>query len=104
MALETVDRPHNYAERDQNENYKRLCRDYPDKFKYKLNPKDISLRYFVSDFDINWVLKPIPTVPIFSPTPKFVVKKNHKSYEDWCKRTLLMDKPGCYITNVGNNY
>ena len=104
LALETTDWLHIYAERDQNKNFIEICNIYPEKFKWKCHPNDISLRDFVTYFDKNWMVKDTITVPIFSPTQKFNVKKKHKSYENWCKFTLLSEKPGCYITNVGKEY
>ena len=105
LALETTDWLHIYAERDENLNFMKLCNDYQEKkFKWKCHPKDISLRDFVTNFDKNWKIKDKITVPIFSPTQKFNVKKTHKSYENWCKFTLLSEKPNCYITNVGKDY
>ena len=62
------------------------------------------LRQFVTHLKKNWMLKETKTFPVFTPVQKFAIKKNSKSYENWCKLTLLAEKPGCYITNVGNDF
>ena len=104
IAMETTDWLHIYAERDENENFIQLCNNYPDTFTWETHPKNISLRQFVTNFKKNWEMKNTITVPVFTPVQKFPVKKKNKSYENWCKLTLLTEKPGCYITNVGKEF
>ena len=103
-AMEAVDWVHIYAEREENENYKQLCNDYPSKFKWPYHPKFLSLRNFVTYFSTKWIIKDTITFPVFSPIQKFQIKRTHSSYENWCKYILLSEKPGCYITNVGNGF
>ena len=57
---------------------------------------------FVTYFTKNWMVKANITVPVFAQTYTFTVKRNHKSYENWCKYILLCEKPSFYITNIGN--
>ena len=105
IVLETKDRLYLYAERDTNEHYIELCTNFENgKFEWSFHPKYISLRGFATYFTIHWLPKEIITVPIFSPIQKFNVKKKHKSYENSCRCILLSEKPGCYITNVGNDF
>ena len=103
-AMETVDWVHIYAEREENDQFKQLCTDYPSKFKWPYHPKLINLRTFVTFFTKNWKVKTSITFPVFSPIQKFQISKKHKSYENWCKYILLAEKPGCYITNVGKGF
>ena len=49
-AMETVDWLHIYAEREENDQFKQLCTDYPSKFKWPYHPKLINLRTFVTFF------------------------------------------------------
>ena len=102
--METVDWLHIYAEREENDQFKQLCTDYPSKFKWPYHPKLINLRTFVTYFTKNWKVKTSITFPVFSPIQKFHISKKHKSYENWCKYILLAEKPGCYITNVGKGF
>ena len=53
-AMETVDWLHIYAEREENDQFKQLCTDYPSKFKWPYHPKLINLRTFVTYFTKNW--------------------------------------------------
>ena len=41
--------------------------------------------------------------PHFIPSYRYPVRKNNKIYEDYCKYTLMPDKPGCFPENVGKN-
>ena len=104
LAMETIDWLHIYAEREEHTHCIELCNNYPDNFKWHCHPNDISLRQFVTYFTKHWKLKDPITVPVFSPTQKFPVNKKNKSYESWCKFILLAEKPGCYITNGGNDF
>ena len=73
-AMEADDWLHIYAEREENENYKQLCNDYPAKFKWPYHPQFINLRNFVTYFTKNWKVKIVTTFPAFSPLQKFEIK------------------------------
>ena len=93
-----------YAQRHENENYRKLCENYPKIFKFNCHPKNISLRNMVTYFTKDWKIKNKTTFPVFTPVPKFPVKKISKSYESMCRCILLSEKPGCYSTNVGTEF
>merc|ERR1712131_212266 len=94
-----------YWERESNENYKKLIRDFEDgKFQYVRHPKDISLRFFMADFSVKWEYEGFDFVPIPHPCYKWVVHKSKEQYEKYCRSLLLMEKPGCYLSNIGTEF
>ena len=78
--MEGTDWIHSYAEREKSKNFIKLCENYQnDIFVWPYHPKYISLRNFVTFFNMDWSLKESHTFPVFIPTQKFPVKKiaNH---------------------------
>ncbi|MCH2545601.1 MAG: AAA family ATPase [Alphaproteobacteria bacterium] len=93
-----------YWNKESSKEYKKLCEDYPDKFKYDKHPKDISLREFMVNFSKKWKYSPANVFPYFIPTYRYVVSCKKPHYQEWCKYILLQDKPGTNLENVGKNF
>ncbi len=94
-----------YWNREKNPNFKLMCQNYPNDFKWDKHPKDISLREFMKHFTKKWKLsKNTKVFPVFTPTFRHIVHKGQKRYEEYCKWILLQDKPGCYFDNVGKGF
>ena len=94
-----------YWTRESCEGYKKLCEGNPENKHLTLgkHPKDITLREFVVNFTMKWKPKGKPDNVFLHSIPpyRYVVNKDRKNYEDYCKSLLLQDKPGCYLDNVG---
>ena len=91
--------------RHRNEQYLKRCQDWPEKFKYKCHPKDISLRHFISHFAKDWEpLMHTTFVPVIIPLFRYPVASNHKKFPQYCKSVLLAEKPGCYPENLGQGF
>ena len=104
-AVKTYNWSQAYWDRETNANYTKLIQDYEEgKFEYKRHPRDLSLRYFMSDFRINWEYEGSGFVPCPNPIFMYTVPKDSARYENYCKSTLLFEKPGCYLSNVGEGF
>ena len=97
-----------YAERDSSPNFQKLCKDFESRiFKYRCNPRDISLRFYMSDFSMDWSYENSGFVPVINPTfrytvPRDIDKPGSNQYKKYCRTVLLSEKPGCYLGNVGS--
>ena len=104
-AVKTYNWSQAYWDRETCSNYTKLIEDYESgKFKYKRHPRDLSLRFFMSDFRINWEYEGSGFVPCPNPTFMYMVPQGSARYETYCKSTLLFEKPGCYLSNVGEGF
>ena len=48
-----------YVQRNENQNYQKLCDKYPHIFKFNCHPKNFSLRIMVTYFTKDWTIKKI---------------------------------------------
>ena len=104
-AVKTYNWSQAYWERESSDNFAKLIEDYESgKFEYKRHPRDLSLRFFMSDFTINWEYEGAGLVPCPNPVFMYTVHKDSARYETYCKSTLLFEKPGCYLSNVGEGF
>ena len=58
----------------------------------------------MSDFSCRWEYEGNGFVPVPNPFYKYVVHKTNKLYQRYCKSLLLFEKPGCYLSNVGQGF
>ena len=58
----------------------------------------------MADFSVKWEYEGFDFVPIPHPCYKWVVHKSKEQYEKYCRSLLLMEKPGCYLSNIGTEF
>ena len=105
-----------YFRRDEDEKFAKLCQEFennPDEYFRKLakyqpdwkcpvEPKEVSLYWYVAYFNTNWTMSTKPHCPVFKPAFKKIPNKfsQPERHELWATSTMLIYTPGAHPDTI----